>query len=312
MDTSNTPVTRKHDHFYGYRFGIIAVACLMMIMLPMLSQAQDYDEEYTLDRNYPISAGGTIHLKSNDADVQITGSDRDSVHVYVVYRANFKGITLDKDFSFRMNVESKGGNLYVSESPDNTSSMVLGIGVLDQEYSIIIEAPRSAGLNIDGDDDNYQLSHINGDIKLEADDGDIVLRDCKGDHFEFDIEDGNLQLSGGKGFLKFETEDGAVQVANGKFKEIRGKSEDGDVKVATDLISDGVYRFEMEDGDLDFTALSGGGTVTIDRDDGDISNSGSVKQLSKEEHHAVYRIPGGEGVVDISIEDGDIHLLKSL
>ena len=43
--------------------------------------------------------------------------------------------------------------------------------------------------------DDYLVRNVNGSIEMDVDDGDIELRDCNGDKFDFNLEDGDLKLS---------------------------------------------------------------------------------------------------------------------
>jgi len=65
----------------------LCMAAAMMVSTAVIAQddRDDRDDrgDFHLDETYDISATGTLHLNSEDADVRIVGSNRSDVHVKI-------------------------------------------------------------------------------------------------------------------------------------------------------------------------------------------------------------------------------------
>lgn len=284
----------------------IKTAFFVILYMGVVLSVQAQDQEYNLDETYSISENGTIHLNSNDAEVTITGSDRSDVHVVVYHRVDTEGLSVDTSGEFDMNVESRGGDLYLRED-DDLSHIVIA-GSVNEEYRITIEAPRSVALNIEGDDDTYDISNISSKVKLNADDAEADLNGLQGNDFEFEMDDGSINMDQGRGRLKLDMDDGEYYVRRGNFSEIETEVDDAELEFTTSLADDGLYRFEMDDGDLELNISGGGGEFDIRHDDPDISVDDNFEEESSDEDRSVYRLPGGNASIEITTDDGDVAL----
>jgi hypothetical protein len=70
--------------------------------------------EYTMAETYPLPASGMIRLTSEDADVFISGSDRNDVRVQVHYLISAAHEKMTR-FDYRVSVAEAGGELVVAE-----------------------------------------------------------------------------------------------------------------------------------------------------------------------------------------------------
>ncbi|MDR9366879.1 MAG: DUF4097 family beta strand repeat-containing protein [Balneolaceae bacterium] len=206
------------------RITLSFIISMTLAVATLFSQSTD---EFNLDQTYAIDFEGTIHLQSDDAEVQIIGSDREDVRVNVNYELTVRGITFGESNDFEMIVEE---------------------------------------------------------------------------------DDGNLVMDGGNGQLKIDTDDGDIQIRNGSFAFIEASSDDSDIEVTTALFDDGDYRFDLDDADLMFNVVAGGGEINIRHDDSDISTSPQFESVRDEDEHSIYRLPGGTASVNIRSDDGDINL----
>lgn len=68
-----------------------------------------------------------------------------------------------------------GKNLRIEDKEWGSTGMM---GYIREEYVIRIEVPEEISLYIIGDDDDYEISFIAGDIKINVDDADIMLENC--------------------------------------------------------------------------------------------------------------------------------------
>lgn len=277
---------------------------LLLFLITVLSYAQD--NEYNLDETYSIEQNGTIHLISDDAEVEITGSDRSDVHLVVYRRVDVDGWRIKSEGSFKMEVENRGGDLYIREADTDEHRVILGN--VSEEYRITIEAPRNVALDLQGDDETYRISDIHQGVHLSADDADIELDGVKGDEFNFDIDDGSIRMSEGRGRLKLQMDDGELYVRKAEFNEIDADFDDGEVDITTALAADGFYLFDMDDGDIELNVAGGGGEFDIHHDNPNIRAGDNFEEVSADEDRTVYRLPGGNARIEIDSDDGDIEL----
>jgi len=285
------------------------IAILWLIVGTIQLFAQD-DGDYHLDKVYSMDTQGTVYLRSEDAKVRITGSDRNDARVVIDRVEQVRGIT-NRRPSFEMEIEEKDGDLYVTEKSRSTSRVNIGISVYSLEYDISIELPRNASLKIDGEDDDYLIRSVNGRISIDAEDGDIELLNCQGDDFEITLEDGDLTMDGGNGSLVVEVEDGDLDFRNGNFKEIELVTEDGDVHLETKLLNGGIYDLDGEDATIDFIVLSGGAVFNISRDDARVSASSAFRLTRETDSRVAYQLGEGSAEVYMRTKDGRVRLEKN-
>ncbi len=286
-------------------FRSLFVATLMLCTSAFVATAQSTDE-FHMDEAYSIGSGGTIHLQSDDAEVRIIGSNRSDVRVKVDYKLEIKGFSFGSGDRFQMIVEERGGNLRIREKPREFQSRGV-FGSMREEYTILIEAPRNVSLRIEGDDETYEISGIDGRLDLDADDTDITIRDCGGDFFAFDMDDGSLDMDEGRGELRIRLDDGDFEIGRGNFTSVRVEADDADMSITTSLADNGRYRFDMDDSELNFTVAGGGGAFEVRHDNGRISASGPFERVMEDDHISRYRLQGGSARVDIETDDGRIR-----
>lgn len=274
------------------------------LVLSLVGHAQSTDS-FDLDQVYSIDPDGTISLNSDDAEVTITGSDRDDVRVFVRYRMEVEGFSFGENEKFEMIVDERGSELRIYEKERDFGRM--SFGTVREDYEIRIEAPRGVHLELEGDDETYQISSIDGAINLDADDTTVELRDCNGDDFSFSMDDGSLRMDGGSGRLHLDLDDGEVDILGADFREINLDADDSNIAITTRLFDDGSYRFDFDDADLQLTIAGGGGEFEISHDNADFSVSREFERIMDEENRSVYRLQGGTARVTIDTDDGDIE-----
>jgi len=280
---------------------ILCFAVLFVMSIQLYAQ-----DLYNLDETYQIDNNGTISLSSDDAEVTIEGSDRSDVHLVVYRDVDIDGINIGSSGVFRMDVEQRDGNLYIRENDRDEQRMILGS--IEEEYRITIEVPRNAALDLQGDDDSYEISNMNGEIAINADDSNINISEVTGTEFDFDLDDGRINIDEARGKLKLSMDDGELYVRQAEFTEIDANMDDGEMDITTSLSDGGFYLFDFDDGDLAFNITGGGGEFDIHHDDRGISVVDSFEELSSDEDRSVYRLPGGNARIEIDTDDGDIEL----
>lgn len=288
---------------------IILAGMFLCCSIGLQAQSTSSTNSFNLDETYSIGAKGTISLSSDDADVTIIGSNRSDVHVKVKYKLDISGFSFGDRTKFDMTVREGGGNLVIEEQPRDFSGVTFGS--TDEDYTILIEAPHGVILELDGDDENYDISEINGRIEIDADDSEANLTACGGNEFSFSMDDGSITMDEGRGSLRIDVDDGQAEIKNANFDEINLDSDDGDFIIYTGLTDGGTYRFDMDDGDLEFYVTSGGGTFNIRHDNADISADQAFRRTMDDENETVFELDGGTAIVRIDVDDADLELRKS-
>ena len=100
--------------------------------------------EYTMAETYPLPASRTIRLSSEDADVAISGSDRDDIRIQVHYVISAACEKMTR-FSYRVRAVEAGGELVVAEERHTGSRDFV---YQDEVHSITIELPRNAHVTV--------------------------------------------------------------------------------------------------------------------------------------------------------------------
>ncbi len=279
---------------------------LILIGAPLLLWSQK-NREFTMDQSFNLADNGTIHMNTDDADVKITGTSIDKVKVVIYRKIKQGGLRWGDEQDITVDVYNRDGDLYISDRQNNGSSWTL-MGYSYEDYRITIEAPTKASLEIKGDDDDYVIRNIHGDVDLTVDDGDVQLMDCRGSKFTFRIDDGDVTMNTGKGELYADIEDGDLEISNASFRELVAKSDDGNITLETSLNSLGNYKISCDDGYVELFITGGGGNFDIDHDDGRISASSQYDLIDKSEHSSNYKLPGGNASVVIRADDASIRL----
>jgi hypothetical protein len=279
------------------------VFCLMICTIVYAQ-----DGAFHLDEVYKMSKNGTIDLSSSDAKVFITGSNRPDVHVKIDRKIEAKGVyNYSGDFS--VDVEAEGGNLKIREHQSGT--MVGVIGYFREDYKIEIEAPEGASLVIHGDDGDYYIKNVNGEISMNIDDADAELAGCKGNKFTFRIDDGDIRMDSGSGSLEVDADDADVSIYHANFSSIYADVDDGDFIIETSLANDGKYSLNSQDGSISMTVTGGGGEFDIRHDDGDVLADSQFKTNEESETRTKVSLANGSARVSMRIDDAKVKLMTA-
>ena len=281
---------------------ILSVFTFCLLVSPAIAQ----ENPYNLDETHPIQDSGTIHLTSDDAEVTINGTNRSDVQVVVYRKVDVDGWSVKSSGEFKVDIENRGGDLYITE--ENTEEYRVVLGGVQEEYRISIEAPENVALNIKGDDDDYEIAHIGRNIRLEADDANVKVQDAGGQEFDFTMDDGYIHMDKGQGSLRLSMDDGDFQAQRSAFDRIDAETDDGQIAISTSLADEGRYYFDMDDGSLELSIAGGGGNFTVNHDDLNMDLGDQFEEMRVEEDQSEYRLPGGSAKVAITTDDGEIRL----
>ncbi len=284
------------------------MAFAMIISTTAIAQNdRDRDGDFHLDEVYKMDAKGTLHLNSEDADIRIIGSSRSDVHVKIDRSEEVRGFS-SRRRDFDMRVENRGGDLYLTERERSGVRVMMGSYRVD--YKILIEMPESGSLRIRGEDDDYYIKNVNGEISLQTEDGDVELMDCLGSKFDIRLEDGDLRMDGGNGDFSLRLDDGDADIRNAKFTSLEANVEDGTISVETEISDNGFYDIRSDDANVEFIVLNGGGEFTVTKDDGSIRASSAFELTRESDYREEYKLAGGSADVEIRTSDGRVRLSK--
>lgn len=279
---------------------------LAIVFITSMAYGQKANE-FHLDQSYPINDNGTIYLSADDANVTITGEDRNDVAVKIDYYVNSKGLEWGSR-EFQVEVETRGGDLHIDEYKRSNSTIM---GYVKIDYKIEIKAPYSSNWEIKGDDDDYVLANVNGEISINADDADVSMKNCQGNRFFFDLDDGDVIMDQGRGQLTARMDDGDIEIRNGAFQNIDYRGDDGDIAIETSVSANAMFKFSGDDSTIDLVITQGGGTFTINHDDGNIDYDNNFRLMDKSGERTVLSLTGGRGKIIISGDDIRVNLAST-
>ena len=283
---------------------VLAALGALLCSISLIAQSTKIGD-FHLDKEYTMSSTGTIYLNSSDAKVFITGSNRQTAHVKIDREIVAKGISFG-DREFRVDVTEQNGNLSIKEQ--SRGSSVGFVGTYHEKYTITIEIPQGASLEVDGDDGDYFIKSVNGSIELDLDDADVELTSCLGNSFRVKLDDGDLRMDTGKGTLDVDADDGDVEIKNASFDKIMARMDDGDFVVETTMAENGVYDIEAQDGLVSIKVLGGGGRFDILHDDARVIVQGDFNTVEKSESRTRLTLASGNAKVNIRADDARVRL----
>ncbi len=94
----------------------------------------------------------------------------------------------------------------------------------------------------------------------------------------------------------------------GTFDSWDAEMDDGVIEFGSELVDNGTYRLDMDDGSVKISIAGGGGRFIINHDDPDIDLEGPFEAVHRGENRSEYRLAGGNAEVEISTDDGEVQL----
>ncbi len=264
----------------------------------LISYAQS---SYILDSSYPIKTNGTLYLQTNDAIVNIQSGNTDVVQLKVERKIEGKKDNVD----FKFEIENNNGDLYIKEHK-KSDYYISWTKIITYKVDIII--PIDINLKLKGDDDDYQITGVNGDIQLNGEDGNVKISNCNSKNMLIHLEDGDLFINECNTSLNIRLDDGNLIGTACNLINSDIITEDGDISISGGTNSN--IRVRTSDGDI--VIDEGEGDFYVVSEDGDIhlNHIISNKLLVKTEDGDVYLSLDSQdfGNYEISSEDGDINL----
>jgi hypothetical protein len=281
-------------------------------------------KSFELSKSFPIAENGTLHLESADADVRITVDDTDVVKVEISRVVS--GALAKRQFGFDINTDN--GDLFIKEVYERKPFLWNSEKLIS--YTIDIRLPYDVNLMMRGDDDNYQIEGIQGDIKLKANDGEVTFSSMHGNELDIELEDGYININDCNSILSVNLKDGNLVIQDSQINDLSIKAIDGDItsKNSTSInssikIADGDIHLDKAKGVLQVKSTDGGiklnevecSSTSIRTTDGDIQMGMFLLTDSK---HTITTIDGdiditileGGGKFEIVREDSDIDFAE--
>jgi DUF4097 and DUF4098 domain-containing protein YvlB len=254
----------------------ILCACVAVLASALTVNAQDFQ------KNYSLTAGGSVAVKNVSGNVNIKGSDVSGVSVAVFKEGPDRDKVEVEDLSSANRVELHAK--YPQDCRCNAS--------LRFEISV----PRSLNINID------RITIASGDVNVDGVTGKVAIRTASGD----------VKASNVNGEVDASTASGEVSVTN-VVGTVNARSASGNVQAEIAGLQGG--------GDMKFSSASGDVKVTmpsnIDADVRMTTTSGSINtdfplQVKKHEYgpgsEATGRLGAGSRNIQISSASGDVSL----
>lgn len=275
----------------------------LLFCTPLILQAQN---RYELHETYEIAKKGALTITTEDADVSITGTDRNDVEIHVFREVTLMGISDEEEFEIL--VEKQDGNLFIRDRKESNNDFFVGYRSI--QYTIGIQVPRNIKLYISEDDGDIHIRDMRSSLEVNCEDGDLIIENFDGESVNIMVEDGDIILKEVKGHLTVSTEDGDVLAKNCAFEKVDISTEDGDIVVESALVKKGQYDIKAEDGDVEFGFSGSGAILHLRSDDGSISKTGQFDTITEDEAYAELAFGDTSATISILTEDGRIKVYR--
>jgi len=263
-------------------------------------------KDFSLDESYDLGKNGSIHLKTNGANVRILPTGGEKTMVKSIYRIDTKGLKIGSKEPVEMDAHVSGDSLIITEKEQKGTRIVLGSKSV--EYNITIETPAQTSLILRGEGNSYFVRELNGEINIKGKDTQIDLQKCSGENFVFDLDDSTLDMDQGNGSLTLKMNKGVARLKDINFEVMGVNVDKGEVNMYSFLPDNGNYVMDIDDGKLLFHIIDGGGTFTITHNDLRILSNGEFTVPLNSKNETIYKREGGSAQISIDADKSRIKL----
>lgn len=265
--------------------------------------------EETIEESFSVDGPAVLDLESDFGDVVVTGSDRDEVQVVaqldlwgedeedarrqvdvqmaqegnrIIVRvvrpdALYVGIvnTRGSSVDFEIRVPSETSLQLTTDSGDLAVNTVTGTAELETSFGAIWVEEVNGPVSARSSSGNITLIGLSdsGDLVVETNFGDLVLRDITADSLTAHSGSGGVQVEGVTldGALDLETSFGSVTVRDAAAESLTARSDSGEIK-AEEITLNGALDLETNFGDVtaagvratSYRLKSSSGNLTLD------------------------------------------------
>ncbi len=265
----------------------------VFFILPGTASAKEINKDF--HQSFSVKEGDILRLRHGDGDVRLIRWDEDAIDVKVRYRADIDavGIRLGSRDDFVVEFRQTGNTVYVTGK--ETSRGTIGFyNKKRYEYVYEIHSPGYIRLDLDGDDGDVDIQDWAAEIDCRIDDGDVKLRNIRGNRTTIRAEDGNIEIDGLTGDLTIQVDDGDIRLEASDMPRCRLEGNDGDIEIGG---SAGSFDITVDDGNITMKRTAATGLI-MKSEDGDID----IELLAVERLDADIRTDDGN--IDISLERG--------
>ncbi|MDE3058820.1 MAG: DUF4097 family beta strand repeat protein [Bacteroidota bacterium] len=272
------------------------------------------------EKNFAVSHGGTLHLDSDDGDVDIESWDKNEVKITVDISGNEERV--DK---FDVRFSSSGNDVDIVGRSNENNFFKWGGGNFQVKYHVTVPSKFNLDATTAGGD--MTADGISGDVTYHTSGGDITVRSIDG-KTDLSTSGGDVKANNVKGDLKINTSGGDV-VTDGVKGKVDAETSGGSVTVSS---TDGSVHAESSGGDITvnfkgenkgINVETSGGTVELYLDDSvkatvDASTSGGrvrcelpvTVQGDVEDDELHGTINGGGATIRARSSGGDIKIMS--
>lgn len=231
----------------------ISSGLLLLALLPAGALAST-----DIDKSLKASRDGRVEIANVAGEVNVTGSDDDSVHVTGKLGNNTKELVFERDgdtVTIRVEIERDARNvgstrldIRVPEgSAVDIDTVSADVGLRDVHGAVHINTV-SGDIELATATTNLDVTTMSGDLELrgEGQEGDIRMTSVSG----------NVTVTGLGGAVETSSVSGDVELSLGKVSQLHAKSTSGDVTASATLLPKARVDMESVSGDARLT-LSG-------------------------------------------------------
>jgi hypothetical protein len=185
-------------------------------------------ETETVDRNFPLDAGGLLKLNNFSGPIHITGSNRPNVAIHAVRRA-----TRDRLDHIRLDIRASASQITIEANKKDDTWREKNDNVVETSFEI--DVPQGVELDIQAFSSDVHVESVTGRQKLHT-------------------FSGTIQVDDATGRIDAETFSGEIKAAfqqNSKSPDVRMKTFSGDIDVRLGTSAQGRVDFSSFSGSLD-------------------------------------------------------------
>lgn len=272
------------------------------------------------EKNFTVASGGTLHLDSDNGDVDIESWDKNEVKATVDISGDESRV--DK---FDVRFSSTGNDVEIVGRANEDNFFKWNVGSFQVKYHIMV--PKKFNLQATTAGGDMAVSEIAGEVVFHTSGGDITARSLEGST-ELSTSGGDVKVNDVKGDLKVNTSGGNI-VTDGVEGNVDAETSGGSVNVSS---TGGGIHAESSGGDITvnlqgenkgINAETSGGTVTLYLDEAvkanvDASTSGGkvrcelpvTVQGDVEDDELHGTINGGGPTIYARSSGGDIKIMS--
>ncbi len=192
-----------------------------------------------IEKSFPVAPGGTLKLDSDVGDVEIEGSDGNTVNVVVDIAGDES-----RAEKFHVDMTSSGNDVTVTGKVDESGFFRWDSGNLDVHYRVTVPKKYTITGSTAGGD--VRVKNVEGEVRYGTSGGDMNISSISG-RADVSTSGGTVEATDVTGPVKFETSGGEVKAERVQ-GDIEAGTSGGDVTL---LDVDGALRAETSGGNVE-------------------------------------------------------------